>query len=72
MGINYIIELIEKARVELINENNTTIVMDKLVEEVKEEHKKQILQAYNRGRASNMGMFMMSAEEYYTKYYDTK
>lgn len=67
--MNIIIELIEKARVELINENNTTIVIDSLIEQVKKEHKQQILQAYNRGRASNMGMFMMSADQFYTKYY---
>ena len=67
--MNLIIELIEKARVELINENNTTVVIDGLIEEVKKEHKKQILAAYNRGRASNMGMFMMSDEQYYDKYY---
>jgi len=67
--MNLIIELIEKARVELINENHTDVVMDNLLDEVKKEHKKQILAAYNRGRASNMGMFMMSDEEYYTKYY---
>tara|TARA_R110002050_G_scaffold2544_1_gene14631 strand:+ start:1769 stop:1975 length:207 start_codon:yes stop_codon:yes gene_type:complete len=67
--MNFIIELIEKARVELINENNTTVVIDGLIEEVKKEHKKQILAAYNRGRASNMGMFMMSDEQYYDKYY---
>lgn len=68
--MNYIIELIEKARVELINENNTNIVIDNLIEQVKSEHEKQIKAAYNRGRASNMGMFMMSADQYYTKYYE--
>lgn len=69
--MNTIIELIEKARVELINENNTTVVIDSLIEEVKKEHKTQIISAYNRGRASTMGMFMMDAETYYTKNYDT-
>lgn len=68
--MNYIEELIEKARVELQREGHTDVVIDNLLKAVRIEHKKQIVAAYNRGRASMMGAFMMSAEEFYTKYYE--
>lgn len=68
--MNYIEELIEKARIELHREGHTDEVIDNLLKAVRVEHKKQITSAYNRGRASMMGEFMMSADQYYTKYYE--
>lgn len=68
--MNYIEELIEKARIELHREGHTDEVIDNLLKAVRVEHKKQIIGAYNRGRASMIGEFMMSADQYYTKYYE--
>lgn len=67
--MNTIIELIEKTRVLIFRSSPNDEIFDNLVDEVKPEHKRQIIAAYNRGRASMMGAFMMSAEEYYEKNY---
>jgi hypothetical protein len=68
--MNYIEELIEKARIELHREGHTDVVIDNLLKAVRVEHKKQIVSAFNRGQASMMGAFMMSADQFYTKYYE--
>ena len=59
--MNPIIELIAKAEVDGDFSN--------LQAQVVKLHKDQILAAYNRGRASTMGVFMMTDEQFYTKYY---
>lgn len=59
--MNPIIELIAKAEVDG-DFSNLQVEVIKL-------HKDQILAAYNRGRASTMGVFMMTDEQFYTKYY---
>lgn len=64
------IEIIQKARIELDREGHTDVVIDNLLKAVRVEHKKQIVAAYNRGQASMMGAFMMSADQFYTKYYE--
>ena len=68
--MNEIIELLSKVSVEICNEGNEE-KMQELAKKIEELHKYQIIAAYNRGRASTMGMFMMDAETYYTKNYGT-
>lgn len=67
--MNEIIELLSIVSVEICNESNEA-KMEELANKIKDLHKEQIIAAYNRGRASTMGMFMMSADEYYTKNYE--
>ncbi len=45
--MNYIEELIEKARIELHREGHTDVVIDNLLKAVRVEHKKQIVSAFN-------------------------
>lgn len=68
--MNEIIELLGKVSVEICNEGNEK-VMQELAKKIEAMHKDQIIAAYNRGRASMMGAFMMDAETYYTKNYAT-
>ena len=67
--MNEIIEMIGKVTVEICNDNNEG-QMNELAQKIQKLHKDQIIAAYNRGRASMMGVFMMTAEDYYTKNYE--
>tara|TARA_R110002126_G_scaffold216166_1_gene362290 strand:+ start:2059 stop:2253 length:195 start_codon:yes stop_codon:yes gene_type:complete len=61
--MNEILEYIAKTEIE------QEVSLIDLTEQVKKLHEKQIIAAYNRGRASMMGVFMMTAEQYYSKNY---
>ena len=68
--MNEILELLSKVSVEVCNDNYDEIALNEVAEKIEKLHKDQIIAAYNRGRASMMGVFMMTAEQYYTKNYE--
>ena len=68
--MNEILELLSKVSVEVCNDSYDEIALKEVAEKIKQLHKDQIIAAYNRGRASMMGVFMMTAEDYYTKNYE--
>lgn len=65
--MNEILELIEKARVELpCNDSYCQEVMENLVLLVGAKHKADVIAAFNRGRVSMMGMGAeIDPEKYY-------
>lgn len=68
--MNEILELIDAARIEVNCDEYADQVMKNLLILVQAKHKADVIAAYNRGRASMMGVFQQDSEEYYTKTYE--
>ena len=64
-----ILELVEIAETMILQDHNVTDVMVDLSVEVQTQHEIDLKHAFNRGRASMMGTFMMDADQYYSKFY---
>lgn len=68
--MNEILELIDKARIEVGCTSYQCEVMENLLELVEAKHKSDVLAAFNRGRVSTSSSVTdISAEEYYERTY---
>lgn len=64
-----ILNLVEEAEAMILLGGDATDVMINLSVEVQTQHEIDLKHAFNRGRASMMGVFMMDADQYYSKFY---
>lgn len=63
--MNEILELIEKARIEVGCDNYCEQVMTDLYDEIKRIHQADVINSYNRGMISSLLPNPINAEQYY-------
>ena len=64
-----ILNLVEEAEIAIIQQKVITKAMVELSVDIQTQHEIDLKHAFNRGRASMMGAFIMNADQYYTKFY---